>query len=142
MKMMKLLLSGVFYVTTVVLLMLTFRVDEYLSNFNFGRWTTVGSYFLLALLVTIVAMCIAPFAASYIFNRQRSGDWREAIVTAIVCFLVLCLIGVSFGPLGVDFPGLVIRAIFFAEWKFLNFIVYTAVLLSVIAGVFRRLEKH
>jgi hypothetical protein len=64
------------------------------------------------------------------------------IATFGIAFVLFCAISLSCGPLGVDLPGTGIRGIFFAEWKFTNFIFYDAVLLSLIGGVFRRFEKQ
>lgn len=128
----------IYYLICVAVLMTTFRIDDYLRNFHFPAATTIASYFLLALLLSVVAVYIAPWTISHMFPGLHRNPWADASVTAVLTFVIFCALGISFGPLGVDLPGTRIRGIFFAEWKFTNFIFYDGLLLSIVGGGLKR----
>lgn len=63
-------------------------------------------------------------------NSAHSG-----IVLGVICGVIVLALGVLlallFGPGGFHVPGTVVR-IFFSEWKFVNFIGYAALPISMI----------
>jgi hypothetical protein len=133
---------AIYCTISVALLMLTFRVDLYLKNFTFGAVRTLGSYFVLAFLLTAMATYLAPWIVSHLLPNVETGGWTDVIMTALIAFGLFCAMSLSFGPLGADFPGTRTRGIFFAEWKFVNFVFYDALPLSLIAAALRRLERR
>jgi hypothetical protein len=138
---MKAVFFGMYFIVSVGLLMLTFSITGYLSNTTLSKTSTVLSYFILALLLTIAAY-LATWISRLLFPKLREGGWADVTATAGVIFLLLCLLSAIFGPFGVDIPGTRIRGIFFAEFKFLNFIVYDGILLALFGGIVRRFVKY
>jgi uncharacterized membrane protein len=141
-KKMKVALFTLYFAISVALLMLTFRIDEYLRNSTLSKTSTIISYFILAFLLSVIAAYLAPWVAHLLFPKLREGGWTEAIMIGGIIFLLLCMIGALFGPLGINFPGTRIRGIFFSEWKFINFILYNAIVLALLGGVLRRFAKR
>jgi hypothetical protein len=94
----------------------------------------------LGFLLSVIAASLAPWITHLLFPKLRG--WAEAITTSGIIFVLLCCISVFFGPFGVDIPGTRIRGIFFAEFKFLNFIVYDGILLALLGGLLRRFVKR
>lgn len=48
---MKLLSFGIYYLVCVALLMITFRIDEYLRNFNFAAESTISKLFFVGVAI-------------------------------------------------------------------------------------------
>lgn len=136
---MKATLCAVYFIVSVSLLMITFRIDEYLSNSTLSRTSTIISYIILGFLLSGIAAYLAPWITHLLFPKLR--EWAEAIATSGIIFVLLCCISVLFGPFGVDIPGTRIRGIFFSEFKFVSFIVYDGILLALLGGTLRRLVK-
>jgi hypothetical protein len=139
---MRIVFVTTYFVVSLVLLMLTFRIDEYLRNSMLSKTSTIVSYLILALLLTIVAAYLAPWAAHLLFPKLSKGSWAGVIAIAGITFALFCVISALFGPVGLDLPGTRIRGVFFSEWKFTNFIFYDAVLLALFSGVLRRFGKY
>ena len=131
----------VYYSISVVLLMLTFRVDIYLKNFTFSTVRTLGTYFVLAFLLTAIAIYVVPWIVSHLLAHIETSGWIDVMMTVLITFCLFCIMSISFGPVGANFPGTRTRGIFFAEWKFLNFLFYDALPLSLLAGAVRRFER-
>lgn len=138
---MKLPLVSMYFLVSLALLMLTFRLDEYLQNTMLSKTSTVLSYSVLAFLLTIIAAYLAPWSA-HLFSKLSKGSWIDVLTTAGISFALFCLLSLFFGPLGLNLPGTRIRGVFFSEWKFTNFIVYDAVVLAFFAGILRRFAEH
>jgi hypothetical protein len=126
-----------YFTISIALLTLTFRIDEYLRNSTLSQTSTIVSYVIVALLVSVIAAYVAPWTARLLFPSLPTGGWAHATTTAGISFLIFCLVSALFGPLGVDVPGTRVRGIFFSEWKFTNFILYDGVPLAILSGVFR-----
>jgi len=139
---MKITLFFLYFVASIVLLMLTFRIDEYSRNSILSKASTIASYVILAVLLTFVASFVAPAVTQLLFPGLRGRGVANAMATAGMIFLLFCVISALFGPLGLDIPGTRIRGIFFSEWKFINFVLYNAVLLALLGGVLTRFARN
>src|SRR5262249_2525950 len=104
--------------------------------------STIASYVILAVLLTFVASFVAPAVTQLLFPGLRGRGVANAMATAGMIFLLFCVISALFGPLGLDIPGTRIRGIFFSEWKFINFVLYNAVLLALLGGVLTRFARN
>src|SRR5215471_9772642 len=97
---MKIKLFVLYFVVAVMLLMLTFRVDGYLQNSTLGKVSTIASYIILAVLLTLVASFLSPLVTHLLFSRLRErGGTMDTAATAGITFLLFCLISILFGPL-------------------------------------------
>lgn len=134
---MKTFFFAIYYLICVAVLMTTFRIDDRLRNFRSGPARTIASYCLLALLLSVIAVYAVPWIVSHVFPRLHRKPWADAFGTAVSTFVIFCMLSISFGPFGLDIPGTEIQGIFFSEWKFLNFIFYDGLLLSILGGVLR-----
>lgn len=132
---------AIYYLVCVAALMTTFPIDEYLRNFRFTAASTIVSYLLLGLALSIVAVYIAPWIVSHLFPRLRRSPWADTFLTAVTTFFIFCAFSIFFGPFGLNLLGTRIRGIFFAEWKFVTFIFYDGVLLSILAAGLRRYKS-
>ena len=140
---MKIGLFVLYFMAAVMLLMLTFRVDEYLQNSTLSKLSTIASYIVLAGLLTLIASFLAPGLTHLLFPRLKGrGGPMDIAATAGITFLLFCLISVLFGPLGFDLPGTRIRGIFFSEWNFMNFVLYNAILLAILGGILNRFARN
>lgn len=138
---MKAVSFGVYFVFSVCLLMLTFNIAEYLSNTNRSKISTISSYIILALLLSIIGAYLVPWVVRFLLPKLSGSGWVSTGIISGIIFLLLCLVSTIFGPLGVDIAGTRIRGIFFAEFKFLNFIVYDAMPLAFLGGILDRFVK-
>ncbi len=138
---MKTAFAGLYFGASLVLLMLTFRIDEYLQNFTFTKSSTVASYVILAFVLTLLAYFVAPWLTRLLLPKSEASNTARALATAGIAFLVLCVMSVLLGPLGVDIPGTRVNGIFFSEWKFINFILYDGIILALLAGLLTKLRE-
>jgi len=65
--------------------------------------------------------------------------WLSVILAGMLSLACLCFMAIVFGPIGADIPGLRVRGIFFAEWKFMNFILVDAVPMTIVAVFLNRI---
>jgi hypothetical protein len=126
---MRIAITFLFYVITCGLLMVKFRVDEYLRNFSFPYPMTIASYLVVAVLVTSISMGIAPLVSKWLAKKE------SVLLTSFVSFVLLVVVSILFGPYGLDLPGIRVQGIFFSEWKFTNFIFYDALPLSIVGAL-------
>lgn len=98
----------------------------YFTNFDFGWWETMNSYLLLALIMAIISGLLVPLILKkYLVLPPK--ELRTTVINGIIIFFILTLMALLFGPItSIDIPGTWIEGIFFAEWKFLTFIIYIA----------------
>lgn len=83
-------------------------------------------------------MWVVPFADRF-FN---TGDrWLSLLLVGILSLACLCLISIFFGPLGANIPRTTVRGIFFAEWKFVYFVFYDALPMSIVGALLNRWDK-
>jgi len=139
---MKIVHFAVYFAVSLALLMLTFRIDQYLRNSTLSKTITVASYIILAFLLSLIAVYLVPSVTCLILPKLLEGGWADAIMTAGIIFVLFCAISVLFGPVGVDLPGTRIRGIFFAEWKFVVFILKNGAPLALLGGILKLFAKQ
>jgi hypothetical protein len=124
--------TSIYFLLACGLLMVTFRIDEEFRYFRTPRSIIVTSYVLLAVIMTVVCLWLAPLVDRLFKQETRVGS---ALLTGLFSFMCLCVIAVLFGPVGLDIPGAGVRGIFFSEWEFLKFILYDALPMSVVGAL-------
>jgi hypothetical protein len=129
----------ILFLLSIGLLQLTYPWRIYFGNFSFGAPITLFSYFIVALLMTLIGGMLAPWIA----KKSVSTDFGRISVGVIAClFLLLVLTGIFCGPgLCLDIPGTRVQGIFFSEFKFLNFIFCVALPFSFLVGLIRAIEN-
>lgn len=116
-----------FVLSSFLLLALSYRIDHYISWFTFPVAVTVGSYVALSVLLLLIADLVAK-GLPKVLSREGSHPLLQ-----IACvFSGYAALALLFGPFGFDVPGLRIRGIFFAEWKFFFFVLIDASALTCI----------
>lgn len=118
------------------LLMIFYPWSTYYGNFYFSWRSTLTSYLLIAALVGVVSG-----AANVLFRNSIMSAAARSIICGIVLLCFIVLIAIVFGPGGLDIPGTRVRGIFFSEWKFMSFIGYIGVPISIFVVIYQLLVE-
>ena len=113
------------FVVALIALLWTYPWSLYQTSFEFPWQHTSASYVVLAFLMTLGCSVVPWWLA---ITRSGDGTSPSQFRTALLFFLfalagVFALILIFGGVgLGLDLPGTRIHGIFFAEWKFVTFL--------------------
>jgi len=118
------------FAAAVGVLFVVYPWSIYYGCFDFSWWTTVSSYFVVALGMGALAVLSGRFCLRLGLSPVRAGILRAATMLTVEGAAA-----VVFGPMGLDVPGTRVRGIFFAEWKFVTFFFYAAAPVSMLAGL-------
>ncbi len=119
---------------TIGLLYWQYPWSTYYGQFRFGWRETMASYVVLASVMAGIGCWLSPLVSNRLLTRTSS--WAALAGLGFALTLVsLVVLAISFGPYGLSIPGTRIRGIFFAEWKFVNFILYCAIPFAITASV-------
>lgn len=121
------LIGIILFVACLSLLFIAYPWATYYGNFHFDWRPTLISYLIVAALIGIGS----GVTDILLRNSILSAPVRCVICAGIV-FSFVVLVALLFGPMGVEIPGTRVRGIFFSEWRFINFIGYLGIPLSVI----------
>lgn len=124
-----------YFAASVLLLVVSYPLSTYLA-FSFPISITLGSYLLLAFIVTVVGGYGVPRVVRLTVEGAASHSrWVGAVMTGLITFIILVVLSYLFGPMRGGIPSTRVRGIFFAEWKFVYFIVYDATVLAVLSAL-------
>lgn len=118
------------FTVSLLALILEYPCSTY-AAFDFPQWMTFISYVVVAALTTAPA---ATTAAVFLWAPAASATFRS-VACGVASFGLMALLGLLLGPAGLDIPGTRVRGMFFAEWKFLNFIFLVAAPSALVAAV-------
>lgn len=130
---MRALINGlVAFLAAVAALGIGYPWSTYYENFDFGWWTTLSAYLLVAGVLGIAAGVSSLFLA----ELSRFPRAVRAVGCGLVIFTASVLLAFAFGPMGMTVPGTRIRGIFFAEWRFISFLIYVGAPVAIITALF------
>ena len=130
---MRALINGfVAFLAAVAALGIVYPWSTYYENFEFAWWTTLSAYLLVAGVLGIAAGVSSQFLA----GLSRFPPAIRGLGCGLVIFAVSVLLAFAFGPMGMTVPGTRLRGIFFAEWRFISFLVYVGAPVAIIAALF------
>jgi hypothetical protein len=119
----------------VVVLALTYPLSTYLRYFSIPWWSTLLSYTVFALAITVVAAIVIPFAISRVHRpHSMAGKYLDALLVSICTYVGLAALAVFIIRSEVGFPYTWVRQLFFPDWEFFRFLLYDVTALS--AGSF------
>ncbi len=127
-------------ISTCVCLALLFSFypwSVYYGNFNYSAGVTLGAYIVVGLLVGLVGG-IAVAGMSF-FQLPAAA---QGLLTGVFALTTIVLGSLAFGPYGLDPSYVRVRGIFFAEWKFVNFIFEIALPITLLDAGLAWLLSH
>jgi hypothetical protein len=128
----------VYFVFVLAVLGLTYPITTYLRNFSIPWWSTLLSYMVFAVAITVVAAIVIPIAASRI-HKPRSILAKSLDAIAVGLFTYAALAGLALFVIRtpVGFPYTWVRELFFPDWELFRFLVYDVATLSVASVLLR-----
>ncbi len=114
-------------------LFIAYPWEVYQRSFHFPWQRTLISYIVLGIMVTVLGAATPSLVLGRILSL--GSGLKAGIVFAGTSLVSLVLLAFLFsGPgLSLDLPGTRVQGIFFAEWKFIDFLFYVALPFSLIA---------
>ena len=123
-------------------LQMVYPWQAYYGEFKFGWATTLVSYLVLAGIMAGLGGLVSPRVVGKLVNAPGQG-WKRSLLVALACFLLLVGLALLFsGPgLSLNVPETRIQGIFFAEWKFVNFILQIGLPFSIFVAMVDRWKR-
>lgn len=110
------------------------------GRFGYGRSESIVAYAATALVMTGVALLIQGVVGRLMSDSARTV--LKTVATWMATLTALGVVGLVFGPLGINIPGTRVRGIFFAEWQFVAFFLVTIPYALVSAVVLTLAGRH
>jgi hypothetical protein len=113
-------------------LFIAYPWEVYQGNFYFPWQRTLISYLLLGIMTTALGAAMPSLLLERILTLERLVKAGIAFASSSLALLLLLPLLFSGPGLSLDLPGTRVQGIFFAEWKFMHFIIEVALPFSVI----------
>ncbi len=115
------------------LLFLNYNWETYYRNFIYSFHFTLNSYILCATMISCVSSLFTP-GLILLMSRGKKWEISKSLTSTFISMLVFGVISYFLGPAGYDF-FMRVRGIFFAEWQFVTFFLFTGIPMALISGL-------
>jgi len=114
------------FLVALAALLIAYPWEVYQRNFHFPWQRTLISYFVLGIMMTALGAVTPSLLLGRILTLRRGVKSGIAFASSSLVLLLILPLLFSGPGLSLDLPGTRVQGIFFAEWKFIRFIVEVA----------------